>query len=1256
MRQISKKKNLFSWLFVLFGIIGLTITGNAQDESGKIELTKKATKIYETADKTNLEYGRYAKVDLSINANPYKTSQTHHGKLDIVLVFDSSNSMDENRMEAAKKAASDFIDSLMTGDSPVKMGLVEFGTEVINTQNMTTNKTTVKNFVNNIIDSPSSDTGGTNLQAAIAKANEILTNGKRADAKQVVIILTDGIPTFFTYTYQDRFNTRTRLCGTGKSDDYADEVWGENICPHKRPSEAAKEQLDALKKTHDIADVYTIVFGDHSDAVDTLAKINPEHENPLYKNYSALTGKELQERFAEIKEETAVIIGKNSTVTDIIPKEFKLTEESKQQLQAKNIKVTEQKDGSTLLTWKVGNIEADTIYKLSYIVRAEDDYHGSMATNESAQLKTTVAKDNPYYDKTKLTLDFEKPTVEIPAITKADHYLENPSYIGYSEATITGSSILTNDINKIIKQDKPNTTIKDEIVIEETENVRKNQDGTYTITKDGITQGILTMNEDGTFTFVSNKDVEGEVTFNYHIKTTITNYEETNFVYSNTSTVTLLINKRSITNIVGNKIWMDNDNQDGIRPDSVRIGLYADGIKIDETTTDANWTYRFDNLYVYQKGHENEEAYKITYTVKEEEIPTGYETTTDGYNITNSHIPETTKVKVTKVWDDKENQDGIRPTTIEVSLVANGKVQKTTTLSENNNWTYQFEDLAVYEKGQKIEYEVTETAVNKYQGVITGNSKDGFTITNSYEPVTLTITGEKIWKDNNDNDRMRPESITIRLYADGKEVATTTASNQSNWKYQFENLPKYQNGQEIYYTVTEDSVDGYETTYDKDNRFIIINVKDNEKIVLSGTKTWDDNNNQDGIRPDKITVTLTGKDGDEVVYTSSPLTVTANDQGIWSYQFDNLDKYHNGNIIQYSITEEDVEGYSSEYDGINIKNIHTPKTISITGVKTWEDNDDQDGIRPDSITILLKKTVNKETTIVTEKEVSKEDNWNFIFEDLPAYENGQEISYSLEEVSVDGYVGEIKDFTIKNTHTPETVTYKISKTWDDDNNNDGIRSDEITVRILADGKEVANAKLSNDTNWQAIFENLPKYRDQGILIHYSVVEDSVKGYQSTIQDSIEEKDNNQTILITNRHENETTSITVKKVWQDEGYEDQRPEGIVVNLYADGVLQDTIRLTAKTNWQYTFDNLLKYKNGKEIIYTIEEETVDNYITNYDGYTIINTYNAKNYIIEPTAEIIPPKTGVTTNQTNNYLVLITYLLSMIGMLSLTKKYSK
>ena len=122
-----------------------------------------------------------------------------------------------------------------------------------------------------------------------------------------------------------------------------------------------------------------------------------------------------------------------------------------------------------------------------------------------------------------------------------------------------------------------------------------------------------------------------------------------------------------------------------------------------------------------------------------------------------------------------------------------------------------FTDLDEYKDGQKIVYTVEEVSVDGYDSVITGNSSAGFVITNSHTPAEIDLSGSKTWNDSDNQDGKRPDSITIRLYANGEQVEVMTVTAEDGWKWNFTNLPKYKNGEEIHYTITEDMIPGYQS-------------------------------------------------------------------------------------------------------------------------------------------------------------------------------------------------------------------------------------------------------------------------------------------------------------------------------------------------------------------------------------------------------------------------------------------------------------
>ncbi len=403
---------------------------------------------------------------------------------------------------------------------------------------------------------------------------------------------------------------------------------------------------------------------------------------------------------------------------------------------------------------------------------------------------------------------------------------------------------------------------------------------------------------------------------------------------------------------------------------------------------------------------------KDDYIIRETSAPSGYTLAKDvtvsadsfdskGATATITDKKAVTTVSGTKTWKDNDDQDGKRPDSIKVNLLANGKVVQSKTVKASDNWKYSFTNLPEFENGKKITYTVTEDAVAGYTSTV-----DGYNVTNNHTPATVKVSGTKTWNDNNNQDGIRPSSITVNLLANGQQVASKKVSASDNWQYSFDNLAAYANGKKITYTVTEDAVAGYTSTVDGYN---VTNNHTPATVKVSGTKTWKDNNNQDGIRPSSITVNLLAN-GRQV----ASKTVSASDN--WQYSFDNLAAYANGRKITYTVTENAVAGYTSTVDGYNVTNNHTPATVKVSGTKTWNDNNNQDGIRPSSITVNLLANGRQ----VASKTVSASDNWQYSFDNLAAYANGQKITYTVTEDAVAGYTSTIDGYNITNTHNPTT--------------------------------------------------------------------------------------------------------------------------------------------------------------------------------------------------------------------------------------------
>ena len=506
----------------------------------------------------------------------------------------------------------------------------------------------------------------------------------------------------------------------------------------------------------------------------------------------------------------------------------------------------------------------------------------------------------------------------------------------------------------------------------------------------------------------------------------------------------------------------------------------------------------------------------VTYdkTVYEVEVSVTKDTQANRLNATISKTPEELKftntfvqkmidIPVTKVWNDNNNNDGKRPNNVEVELLENGSsTGKKLILSSENNWKGSFQNLVAEKDGKAINYSVVEVATNGYQASVTGDVNTGYTITNSYSNETVNIKAVKNWDDGNNQDGKRPSEIKINLLADGKKVETKTvkADQSGKWEVSFTGKPKYKDGKEIKYTITEEAVNEYTTTI---TDFNVVNKYVPKVVEFQVTKIWDDANNQDGKRPSTIQVQLY-KSIEGSVETPLPdkiLTLEEkgqNNPNKWTGIFTNLPKYENGKEVSYSVKEINVpEGYVSNVVGKEITNSHTPEEIVIEGTKVWNDNNNQDGKRSKIIRVQI---LNGEK-VVDEIEVSEKTNWTFKSKSLPKYENGKEIKYAVKEMEVKTYSTDIsKDdngkYTITNTHEPEKISLQGQKIWDDMNNIDQIRPVSITVKLYANGEDTGKtATVTENNGWRYEFSNLDKYKD-GKLITYSVKEVNIpNGYE-----------------------------------------------------------------------------------------------------------------------------------------------------------------
>ena len=634
------------------------------------------------------------------------------------------------------------------------------------------------------------------------------------------------------------------------------------------------------------------------------------------------------------------------------------------------------------------------------------------------------------------------------------------------------------------------------------------------------------------------------------------------------------------------------------------------------TLTEGTYTLKETKAPNNYKLDETEHAVVVTYDADQQL----YHVTIDGEAVGSKASPKVIAnekdihyidLEASKVWDDQDNVEGLRPEKIEFQLYKNGTAEgKPVALSAGNDWKVTFSALPDKDNdGNVITYTVKEVKVPTHYTADSQEAQfvDGkATITNKRTPETTEVSVKKVWDDAQNQDGLRPSTITVHLLANGEEVQAATLSGEGDtWSHSFTDLPVYKNGQKLVYTVTEDTVANYSTAIDGST---ITNTYKPGKTSVTVTKKWTDAENQDGLRPKSIKVQLYANDqksGKEVELSAD------ND---WTYTFSDLDEKKAGQTVQYTVKETEVpEGYTQTVEATNpgqvvISNTHTPSKTKVQVTKKWEDANNQDGLRPATITVkLYKDGVATDQTL----ELSEANQWQGTFENLDEKAAGKTIHYTVKEENVpEGYTLSIDDKdpahpVLTNKHEPAVTQVKVTKKWDDAHNQDGLRPKEIRVQLYAGdqklGKEVV---LSADNKWTHTFEKLAE-KANGQEIHYSVKEvDVPEGY--TVTEESKEKGD---IVLTNTHTPSTVDIPFTKIWVDNDNQDGlRPAKITVNLYANGKKVAHKDITSETDWKETFTGLPKFKDGKEIVYTLQEEEVNNYSPSIDqeSYTITNTH--------------------------------------------------
>ena len=811
-----------------------------------------------------------------------------------------------------------------------------------------------------------------------------------------------------------------------------------------------------------------------------------------------------------------------------------------------------------------------------------------------------------------------------------------------------------------------------------------------------LTHGAVTFDGlDEGYYFVRKLTVEGESEF-------AREFTMLHFTVRLETSVEALLKYALTTEARVEKRWLD-DAADGNRPGSVTVRLMrrtGDGlVPVQEEAADAEtgrrdivraltaeggWQAVVDGLPKY------EDDMLIEYVWREDAVARytleGEETAADdvyhAFTTVITNAPERTRRILYKYWQDVGDQDGVRPDSIRVQLLADGRPWgEPTTLSADdaqpddaNTWRCEWTGLPVYSGGKAIAYTVEELDTEALgelgyaSALSTPVQGIFFTITNTHAPIKTSVPVSKVWDDARDYDGIRPEEIQVTLLKNGSPwSANANETPQDNpvtlragddWMYTWTGLDRYASGgQEIDYTVLETPVEGYtsQTVRTASGSWIITNThapkKGDLRIVKQVTAGGRETTGR--VADGAYTFTVTGPLGtDRETTFSLPVRVINGRSAVSGHN----DLWHG----QYVIREEtpingtklagvSVDGKTAAYDdGVTVavgegeaavEAVFTNdiEVVSVSVNKAWA-GETSAASRPAAISVRLMEG----SRILDTQSLSADNGWRYTWQELPKFDpDGRTAKvYTVDEISVRGYTSDGPrptsgpadvNYLITNTFvstpsganppdqtdppettgTPEasptpvpTTEINGEKVWRDDGNVHGLRPEGITIELLANDVVVNSEPVwrsrSGDT-WRFSFTGLPAVDAEGAPIRYALRELPVEGYTAEVE--------GYTIVNTliPRMPEAYTDINGVKTWDDaNNVAGARPNYITLHLLRDGVETGEQRtVTAATEWQYTFQNQPRDDGyGHTYAYAVREDAVPGYFARMNGFGVLN----------------------------------------------------
>lgn len=336
-------------------------------------------------------------------------------------------------------------------------------------------------------------------------------------------------------------------------------------------------------------------------------------------------------------------------------------------------------------------------------------------------------------------------------------------------------------------------------------------------------------------------------------------------------------------------------------------------------------------------------------------------------------------------------------------------------------------------------------------------------------------------------------------------------------------------------------------------------------------------------------------DGRSFTYTIGKLN--PDDGFFFSYYVEINEAFKNGTIYknQAKLTGDGIVSREQirDFEVSEAGGFLNGKTFSLQVKKVGDAGEALQGAK---FTLVNPKTKYTKTIVTDENGIAKLDNVfkaDYVLTEVEAPE-GYELDSTPRTISKEdfensiakGATVEVEMLNKKKDVVAKETNLSVKKEWVLDPALATNKPEKVVVSVLKNGVKDENltVELSAANGWKASFSNLPKQDTNGKEIVYTVSEEEVAGFKAAISGS------EKTGFTISNYNGSRVVIPVTKIWEGKG---PHPDHLNVQLFANGEKVATYTLNKANGWQHSFDMPKLDANGKEIRYTVTEDSVAGY---------------------------------------------------------------